>query len=205
LIYFLTVLLFVQLFPGPSWANPFQKYAKVIWIDQEQQVGGAYGHGRKLLEFSIISGDDETPTPPGIYPIKRKVANYYSRKYKVPMPYSLFFDLKGMRAIHEGDVPPPEEKGDWATHGCIHVEEPYMKWLYNWAEQGQTVVVIKGRRVWEEKKNAGRESEAGIKREEGIDYEAGKESIEPESVGAAAYEPEPDPDAAPELEAEPGD
>ena len=105
----------------------FKKYEKVIWIDQEKQVGAAYGHGRKLLDFSIITGDDETPTPPGTYVVKKKDKTYYSRKYDTPMPYSLFFDLKGMRAIHEGEVPDPEEKKDYATHGCIHVEQPYTR------------------------------------------------------------------------------
>ncbi|MHB8068361.1 MAG: L,D-transpeptidase [Desulfobaccales bacterium] len=187
---FLLAVLCLQLFPVPSYADVFQKYAKIIWIDQESQVGAAYGHGRKLVEFPIMTGDDETPTPPGTYVVKKKDANYYSRKYKVPMPYSLFFDLKGMRAVHEGDVPDPEEKGEWATHGCIHVEEPYMKWLFNWAEQGRTVVVVKGRRVWEEERPEGIESGAGTGSEEG------KESIEP------TPEPAPEPESAPESESE---
>jgi len=188
-IFFLITLLCLQIYPIPSHADVFQKYAKVIWIDQENQVGVAYGRGRKLLEFPIMTGDDETPTPPGTYVIKKKDQNYYSRKFKVPMPYSLFFDLRGMRAIHEGDVPDPEEKGDWATHGCIHVEEPYMKWLFNWAEQGQTVVVVKGRRVWEEE-----EKKEGIENGEGKESEEGKESVEPEPETEAAPEPEAEPE-----------
>ncbi len=180
LIYFLTVLLSILLVPVVSFANLFQKYAKVIYIDQEEQVGAAYAHGKKLLEFPILTGDDETPTPPGTYLIKKKEAHYYSRKFQVPMPYSLFFDLKGMRAIHEGDLPDPGEEGDWATHGCIHVEEPYMKWLFNWAEPGQTLVVIHGRRVWdEEKKPAGAESGAG------------KEGAAPEPDSSYGYQPIP--------------
>jgi len=86
-----------------------------------------------------------------------KDKTYYSRKYDTPMPYSLFFDLRGMRAIHEGALPDPDEKGKWATHGCIHVEEPYMKWLYAWTEPGKTVVVIQGRRVWEDEENGQQE------------------------------------------------
>jgi len=145
---FLIFLLIAVSYPWPAAARDIlQQYDKVIWIDQKAQVGEAYGRGRKLLEFPIMSGDDETPTPDGIYPIKRKDPNYYSRKYKQPMTYSLFFDLKGMRAIHEGDLPDPEEKEEWATHGCIHVEEPFMKWLYDWTEQGKTVVVIRGHRI----------------------------------------------------------
>lgn len=182
-LFILITVLFIQLYPVPSYADISQKYAKVIWIDQENQVGAAYGRGRKLLEFPIMTGDDETPTPPGTYAVILKEPNYYSRKYKVPMPYSLFFDLTGMRAIHEGDVPDPEEKGDWATHGCIHVEEPYMKWLYNWAEQGKTVVEIRGRRVWEK-----RENKEGIENGEGTESEEGKESVEPESAPESAPE-----------------
>jgi hypothetical protein len=148
-IFFLIALLCLPLHPWPAWGNIFQKYAKVIWINQEEQVGAAYGRGQKLLEFPILTGDDETPTPPGTYVIKSKVRDYHSRKYDTPMPYSLFFDYRG-RAIHEGGVPDPGEHSEWATHGCIHVEQPYMEWLYNWAETGSTVVVVKGRRVWDE-------------------------------------------------------
>lgn len=146
-LYCLIVTLLTLLYPAPAYADVFRNHEKVIWIDQETQVGAAYGQGRKLLEFPILSGDDETPTPPGTYVIKLKDKTYYSRKYKQPMPYSLFFDVRGMRAIHEGDLPDPGEISKWATHGCIHVEEPYMKWLFDWAEQGKTVVVIQGRRV----------------------------------------------------------
>lgn len=196
-IFFLIAALCLQFYPLSAAADIFQKYAKIIWIDQENQFGAAYGRGRKLLEFRILTGDDETPTPPGAYVIKKKDANYYSRKYQVPMPYSLFFDLKGMRAVHEGDVPDPEEKSDWATHGCIHVEEPYMKWLFNWAEQGKTVVVVKGRRMWdEEEKKEGTESQEGIENGEGIEPREGTENQEgtesqEEQQGEAGQDEEP--------------
>ncbi len=145
--YLLVSALILCACPGAGRADVFRDFDKVIWIDQEQQYGVAYAHGRDLLAFPILSGDDETPTPPGTYVIRLKDKHYYSRKFDTPMPYSLFFDLKGMRAIHEGAVPGPREIEQWATHGCIHVEEPYMKWLYDWAEQGKTVVVIEGQRI----------------------------------------------------------
>ncbi len=151
----LTTLLVAHLYTLPSYAargevNVFYKYDKIIWIDQARQWGAAYSHGTKVVEFPILSGDDETPTPPGIYTVKRKDPNYYSRKYDTPMPYSLFFDVKNMRAVHEGALPDRRDQSDWASHGCIHVEEPYMRWLFNWAEVGRTVVVIRGHRVWED-------------------------------------------------------
>jgi hypothetical protein len=166
-IYLLIAVLLTNFYPLYSYAKVLKKYNKVIWIDQEEQVGAAYGRGKKLLEFPILSGDDETPTPPGTYVIKSKVRHYHSRKYDTPMPFSLFFDYRG-RAIHEGDVADPEEKSEWATHGCIHVEQPYMEWLFNWAEAGKTVVVVKGRRVWEEEEGLGPEKKEEILEEEGV-------------------------------------
>ena len=61
----------------------------------------AYERGKKLFEFPVVTGDDVTTTNPGIYQVKLKDDSYYSRKYDTPMPYSIFFDLKGMKAIHE--------------------------------------------------------------------------------------------------------
>ena len=88
----------------------FKEYQKIIWINQPKQIGIAYQEGKKLFEFPVVTGDDETTTDPGIYVVKLKDDNYYSRTYDTPMPYSIFFDLKGKKAIHEGEVPPPIHK-----------------------------------------------------------------------------------------------
>jgi lipoprotein-anchoring transpeptidase ErfK/SrfK len=143
----IVVALFTLILVLPASAvDVFKQYEKVIWIDQHKQVGAAFEDGEKILEFPIITGDDETPTPPGIYVVRVKDADYYSRTYKTPMPFSLFFDYKGKRAIHEGEVPEPAMRKELATHGCIHVEEPYIEQLFDWAEEGKTVVIIRGGR-----------------------------------------------------------
>ncbi len=124
-----------------------ENHEKVIWIDQLKQRGSAYENGKKVMEFPVITGDDETTTEPGIYLVRVKEEGYYSRKYQTPMPYSLFFNYPERAAIHGGEVPPPREKKKLATHGCVHVEQPYIKRLYDWTEAGSTVVVISGRRT----------------------------------------------------------
>ncbi|MEJ2091677.1 MAG: L,D-transpeptidase [Syntrophobacterales bacterium] len=43
-------------------------------------------------------------------------------------------------------MPSLPEKRELATHGCIHVEPPHIEWLYDWAEEGATAVVISGER-----------------------------------------------------------
>ncbi len=147
-IYFINIVLCFYILIAPAYAfDIFAQYEKVIWIDQVRQVGIAYHAGKKLFEFPVVTGDDATPTNPGIYTVKLKVEDYYSKKYDTPMPYSLFFDLRERKAIHEGEVPPPDVKRELATHGCIHVEPPFIERLYNWAEEGNTAVVISGWRT----------------------------------------------------------
>ncbi len=142
--YLAVSLVFLVLVWGANGGDIFQEYDKVIWINQLKQVGVAYEGGKKLFEFPVMTGDDETTTPPGIYTVRLKDEEYFSKKYQVPMPYSLFFDLRDRKAIHEGEVPPPEERKEYATHGCVHVEQPHMERLFHWAEVGKTAVVISG-------------------------------------------------------------
>jgi lipoprotein-anchoring transpeptidase ErfK/SrfK len=138
------LLLFGAISAG-SW-DLFQEYDKVIFINQPRQTGVAYEDGRKLREFPVLTGDDECTTNPGIYVIRKKDPDYYSKTYDTPMPYSMFFDWPRRKAIHEGGVPSRAEKRELATHGCIHVEQPDIEWLYHWAEEGTTAVVISGER-----------------------------------------------------------
>src|SRR5665811_534977 len=112
-------------------ADSSQQYEKMIYIDQLKQVGTAYERGKKVLEFPVLTGDDETTTDPGIYLVRVKDEDYYSRKYQTPMPYSIFFDYTERAAIHGGEVPPPQKKIGLATHGCVHVEQPYIERLYD--------------------------------------------------------------------------
>ena len=67
-------------------ADIFQEYDKVIWIDQLKQIGTAYEKGKKVKEFPVLTGDDETTTEPGMYVVQVKEEDYYSRKYQTPMP-----------------------------------------------------------------------------------------------------------------------
>ena len=146
LLFSLTLLTNVLLSPTLA-ADISPEYEKVIWIDQLKQKGEAYERGKKVLEFPVLTGDDETTTDPGIYLVRVKQEDYYSRKYQTPMPYSIFFNYTGRKAIHEGEVPPPKKRIGLATHGCVHVEQPHIKWLYDWTEAGRTWVVIMGWRT----------------------------------------------------------
>jgi lipoprotein-anchoring transpeptidase ErfK/SrfK len=146
ILVFLVVLL-ANVLLSAALATDISQYDKVIWINQLKQKGEAYEGGKKVMEFPVLTGDAETTTDPGVYLVRVKDENYYSRKYQTPMPYSLFFDYTTRAAIHEGQVPPPKKRISVATHGCVHVEQPYMKQLYDWTEAGRTLVIIMGRRT----------------------------------------------------------
>jgi lipoprotein-anchoring transpeptidase ErfK/SrfK len=128
-------------------ADIFKEYDKIIWIDQRRQIGTVYERGKKIREFPVLTGDAETTTEPGIYLVQVKEEDYYSQKYQTPMPYSIFFNYTSRAAIHGGEVPPPPKRRRFATHGCIHVELPDIKWLYDWTEPGKTLVIIMGWRT----------------------------------------------------------
>ena len=147
ILLFLVALLTNILLSPTLAADMSQEYEKMIYIDQLKQVGAAYERGKKVLEFPVLTGDAETTTDPGIYLVRVKQVDYYSRKYQTPLPYSIFFNYKERAAIHGGEVPPPQKKIGLATHGCVHVQQPYIERLYDWTEAGSTMVVIVGRRT----------------------------------------------------------
>src|SRR5665647_620117 len=146
LLFSVALLINILLSPALA-ADTSQEYEKAIYIDQLKQVGTAYERGKKVLEFPVLTGDAETRTDPGIYLVHVKQENYYSRKYQTPMPYSIFFNYQERAAIHEGEVPSPQKRISLATHGCVHVQQPYIERLYDWTEAGRTLVVIMGRRT----------------------------------------------------------
>jgi hypothetical protein len=142
-------LAFFLFFLGRAEAETYAPHGgKVILIDQSNQEGKAYENGKLFLSFPILGGDIETPTGNGRYRVEKKIRNYYSKRYQVPMPYSLFFIFndRSRKAVHEGDV--PKKKADrqrkWATHGCVHVEMPIMKKLYAWADENTTEIIVFG-------------------------------------------------------------
>jgi lipoprotein-anchoring transpeptidase ErfK/SrfK len=147
-IWLFSVALLTNILLSPAFAaDIFEKYDKVIWINQQKQTGAAYERWKKVREFPVLTGDAETTTEPGIYLVQVKQEDYYSRKYQTPMPYSIFFNYTTRAAIHGGEVPSPRLRIGYATHGCIHVKEPDIKWLYDWTEEGRTLVVITGWRT----------------------------------------------------------
>lgn len=102
--------------------------APTIEIWKSEQVGRFAGY-----VFPVSVGSSTKPTPTGKYTVKKKVVDYWSKKYDRPMPYSVFFT--DAHAIHSGDLYTPSK-------GCIRVDRSVAPWLYSYAKPGKTKVVI---------------------------------------------------------------
>ena len=83
--------------------------------------------------FYVSTGTTKTPTPTGKYTVKKKVIDYWSKKYDRAMPYAVFFT--DAHAIHAGDLTTPSK-------GCIRVDYPTAEFLYSYANSGKTRVVV---------------------------------------------------------------
>lgn len=114
----------------------------VITVDLEARVLSVFRGGYEIGATAVLLGTQEKPTPLGVFPIKWKKADHYSRTYdNAPMPFTLRLTDDGV-AIHGTKV----EKG-YASHGCVGVPTPFAKKLFNVAGVGDKVYITRGKRI----------------------------------------------------------
>ncbi|MGI8907384.1 MAG: L,D-transpeptidase [Candidatus Sumerlaeaceae bacterium] len=97
-----------------------------IWLSQRMGRWGDY-------YFPALGGKSTHPTPRGKFRVISKYEDFYSRKYKSPMPLSLFFT--DQCAIHVGSL-------RVSSHGCIHVDWQTGDYLFRYASSGKTEVRV---------------------------------------------------------------
>jgi len=101
--------------------------------------------GKRFWSFRWLTGDAETTTDPGIYLVRMKQVDYYSRKYRPPCltPYfSLYNENSDSR---RGSTTAAEKKIGLATHGFACTcssptssgymigRRPAVPWWFSWA------------------------------------------------------------------------
>jgi hypothetical protein len=109
-----------------------------IWlrVDLAHQELSVFRDGHEIGSAVILYGGPNNATPKGIFTILDKQANYFSRKYRAPMPYALRLTGDGV-AIHGSDV-----REGWATHGCIGVPVEFARLIFSVAHKGDLVAVL---------------------------------------------------------------
>jgi lipoprotein-anchoring transpeptidase ErfK/SrfK len=122
---------------------------KKIVVDINRQKLFAFEDDIQVVECNCITGKVGKETHPGKFRIFRMHKKYTSNKYKVPMPYAMFFTEDG-KAIHA--TPYAELRsyakylgiGDPGSHGCVGVDESVAECLFFWSEIGTEVNIIGG-------------------------------------------------------------
>ena len=111
---------------GPLW----------IRVDLDRQIISVFRNGHEIGTAVILYGADSKPTPAGVFPVLEKSADYHSRTYDAPMPFTLRLTADGV-AIHGSDV-----RERFATHGCIGVPLEFARRLFEQARVGDEVFVL---------------------------------------------------------------
>ncbi len=114
----------------------------VITVDLDARVLSVFRGGYEIGATAVLLGTSEKPTPLGVFPIKWKKADHYSRTYDMaPMPFTQNLTDDGV-AIHGTKV----EKG-YASHGCVGVPNDFARKLFAVTETGDKVYITRGKRV----------------------------------------------------------
>lgn len=110
-----------------------------LWVraDLDRQIVSVFRGGHEIGTAVILYGADSKPTPEGVFPVLEKAADYHSRTYDAPMPYTLRLTADGV-AIHGSDV-----RARAATHGCIGVPLEFARKLFEQMRVGDEVFVVK--------------------------------------------------------------
>lgn len=124
------------------------KLEKWIKINLDSQTL-SYGIGPRIFDFFPIStGKQGYQTPTGEFTILNKVPKAWSKTYGLWMPYWMAFTNKG-HGIHELPFWPggyregESHLGRAVSHGCVRLGLGPAKKLYDWADIGTKVIVVK--------------------------------------------------------------
>jgi len=94
-----------------------------------------------VYTWPVSTGRNGFRTPTGSYRVQRMERTYRSRKYKLPMPYSLFY--QGGYAIHGTDA--TAMLGRPASHGCVHLSPSNARTLFRMVQKhgGARIIVAR--------------------------------------------------------------
>lgn len=115
----------------------------LITVDIKSESLAVFRDGHQIGATRIIYGDDDKPTPIGVFPITQKNANHRSNIFvNAPMPYMLRMTNDGI-SIHGTD----HVKPIYATNGCIGIPNGFAKRLFGVASLGDRIVVSKAKMI----------------------------------------------------------
>jgi hypothetical protein len=108
-----------------------------IWVDLRRQTISVFRAGHEIGSAIIVYGADEKQTPLGRFEILSKHRHYRSRSYDAEMPYAMFITTDGI-ALHSSVLQPRH-----ATHGCVGLPDEFSRRLFEIAQVGATVEIVR--------------------------------------------------------------
>ncbi len=131
------------------------KPTKVVVVRLASQTLTAYLNGKKVVSAPVTTGRPALPTPVGSYHIifRQSPFTFYSPwppgspYWYPPTPVNWAMDFFDGDFLHNDPGEPGNafgtgsEYGPYASHGCVHVPDSVMSFLYNWLPVGSQVIV----------------------------------------------------------------
>ena len=108
-----------------------------VFVDMRRQMISVYRGGHEIGTAVIVYGGNGYESPIGRFPILRMYRDYHSRSYDAPMPFSMFVTTDGV-ALHGSPM-----AADRATHGCIGLPVAFAGLLFEQAEKGDVVEIVR--------------------------------------------------------------
>ena len=119
-----------------------------IVVDTYEQTLGVYRNGGLIFATLISSGSRSFPTRPGTFQIRAKLTHgkmtgaYFDDRrdyyFLEDVPWILYYDEQ--RALHGSYW--HDHYGVRGSHGCVNLSPRDGRWLYDFANVGDTVVVF---------------------------------------------------------------
>ena len=136
---------------GPSRSAQTSAPGQVIYISLSKQHMWVYEDGEQVFSFVISSGIPTRATKPGNFRIQDRIPDAWSGVWQLSMPYWL--GIYNVGRVENGIHALPINKrgvrlwagllGRPASFGCIILNTPDAKKLYEWAKVGALVVIRK--------------------------------------------------------------
>lgn len=123
------IIALVSLFASISIAHAATVVAKVDLSRQRMHV---FVDGQKRYDWPVSTGREGWRTKPGSYTPYKMVRNYYSKRWRMQLPYLVWIGSDGT-AVHGTTM--ENRLGRTASHGCIRLSVANAAKFYRLVEQ----------------------------------------------------------------------
>ena len=115
----------------------------LVTVDIKSETLSVFRGGHQIGMTRMIYGDDDKPTPTGVFPIIEKNEKHRSSIFvNAPMPYMLRMTGDGI-SVHGAEKVEPI----YATNGCIGIPNGFARRLFGVVAVGDRIVVTKAKDV----------------------------------------------------------